>query len=128
MCHDSGLVSAGKLLVSNVMFNFDSLRWVPKHVGFTLSQLSVATNNFDEANVLGEGGFGKVYHGILPIPPYTRIAIKVLRHGGTQGLKEFITEVEVLSRLDHEHLVRWSQLIHGAVLAFGPRKQKDVQN
>ncbi|CAI7906911.1 unnamed protein product [Closterium sp. NIES-53] len=57
----------------------------------------LATENFNEANVLGQGGFGKVYYGVLPVHP---------AQGGEQGDEEFVTELELLSRLEHKHLVK----------------------
>ena len=56
--------------------------------------------------MLGQGGFGKVYRGILPVQPAQVVAVKVLTRGGSQGDEEFKTELELLSRLEHKHLVR----------------------
>lgn len=67
-------------------------------------ELKEATNNFEPASVLGEGGFGRVYKGILS--DGTAVAIKKLTNGGHQGDKEFLVEVEMLSRLHHRNLVR----------------------
>ncbi|CAI5460751.1 unnamed protein product [Closterium sp. Yama58-4] len=69
--------------------------------------LQLATENFNEANVLGQGGFGKVYYGVLPVHPAQVVAVKVLKQGGgEQGDEEFVTELELLSRLEHKHLVK----------------------
>ncbi|KAH7283940.1 hypothetical protein KP509_34G031700 [Ceratopteris richardii] len=69
---------------------------------FTLAELNKATNKFTPENVIGEGGFGRVYCGILD--DGMKVAVKVLTrdHGG----KEFISEVEMLSRLHHRNLVK----------------------
>ncbi|KAL5060702.1 hypothetical protein RYX36_032306 [Vicia faba] len=67
-------------------------------------ELKEATNNFEPASVLGEGGFGKVFKGILS--DGTSVAIKRLTNGGQQGDKEFLAEVEMLSRLHHRNLVK----------------------
>lgn len=67
-------------------------------------ELREATNNFESASVLGEGGFGKVFKGILS--DGTSVAIKRLTNGGQQGDKEFLAEVEMLSRLHHRNLVK----------------------
>ncbi|EES02695.1 hypothetical protein SORBI_3003G114700 [Sorghum bicolor] len=67
-------------------------------------ELKVATNNFEPSSVLGEGGFGRVYKGILS--DGTAVAIKKLTSGGHQGDKEFLVEVEMLSRLHHRNLVK----------------------
>ncbi|KAK9013623.1 hypothetical protein V6N11_041624 [Hibiscus sabdariffa] len=62
-------------------------------------ELKEATNNFAPASILGEGGFGRVFKGVLS--DGTAVAIKRLTSGGTQGDKEFLVEVEMLSRLHH---------------------------
>lgn len=67
-------------------------------------ELKEATNNFEPASILGEGGFGKVYKGVLS--DGTAVAIKRLTSGGQQGDKEFLVEVEMLSRLHHRNLVK----------------------
>lgn len=70
---------------------------------FTYNELAVATDNFSKDNLLGEGGFGRVYKGILPNG--TVVAVKQLTVGGGQGEREFRAEVEVISRVHHRHLV-----------------------
>ncbi|XP_047308824.1 probable receptor-like protein kinase At1g30570 [Impatiens glandulifera] len=70
---------------------------------FTLTEIKSATNNFDESLLLGVGGFGKVYKGELE--EGITVAIKRANPQSEQGLKEFQTEVEMLSRLRHRHLV-----------------------
>lgn len=62
-----------------------------------------ATNGFSEQNLLGEGGFGRVYKGYLP--DGREIAVKQLKIGGGQGEREFKAEVEIISRVHHRHLV-----------------------
>ncbi|CAM6094498.1 unnamed protein product [Calypogeia fissa] len=71
---------------------------------FIYDDLREATNNFDPATLLGEGGFGRVYRGVLK--DGTEVAIKKLSTGGHQGDREFLVEVEMLSRLHHRHLVK----------------------
>ncbi|KAJ7553140.1 hypothetical protein O6H91_06G085300 [Diphasiastrum complanatum] len=71
---------------------------------FFYDELKEATNNFDSANILGEGGFGRVYKGVLK--DGTPVAIKKLTSGGHQGDREFLVEVQMLSRLHHRHLVK----------------------
>ncbi|XP_010545351.1 PREDICTED: receptor-like serine/threonine-protein kinase ALE2 isoform X2 [Tarenaya hassleriana] len=70
---------------------------------FTASEVAKATNNFDESRVLGEGGFGRVYSGDLE--DRTKVAVKVLKRDDQQGSREFLAEVEMLSRLHHRNLV-----------------------
>ncbi|XP_047325349.1 probable receptor-like protein kinase At1g30570 [Impatiens glandulifera] len=70
---------------------------------FTLAEIKAATNNFDEKLILGVGGFGKVYKG--EIEEGFTVAIKRANPQSEQGLKEFQTEIQMLSRLRHKHLV-----------------------
>ncbi|XP_009783681.1 receptor-like serine/threonine-protein kinase ALE2 [Nicotiana tabacum] len=67
-------------------------------------ELKEATNNFAPSSILGEGGFGRVFKGVLS--DGTAVAIKRLTSGGQQGGKEFLVEVEMLSRLHHRNLVK----------------------
>lgn len=69
--------------------------------------LSVATNNFSEANMLGHGGFGPVYKGTLRDGlEEQEIAVKRLSKNSEQGSQEFKNEVLVVSKLQHRNLVR----------------------
>ena len=70
---------------------------------FTYEELFGATNGFSSNNVLGEGGFGCVYKGILVNG--REVAVKQLKVGGGQGEREFQAEVEIISRIHHKHLV-----------------------
>ncbi|XP_055833941.1 probable serine/threonine-protein kinase PBL21 [Solanum dulcamara] len=71
--------------------------------GFTFKELALATQNFREANLIGEGGFGSVYKGRLESGLV--VAIKQLNLDGLQGNQEFIVEVLMLSLLHHKNLV-----------------------
>ncbi|WOH08941.1 hypothetical protein DCAR_0728392 [Daucus carota subsp. sativus] len=70
---------------------------------FTLNDMERATDNFAASRVLGEGGFGLVYGGVLE--DGTKVAVKVLKRDDQQGDREFLSEVEMLSRLHHRNLV-----------------------
>ncbi|XP_052143559.1 receptor-like serine/threonine-protein kinase ALE2 isoform X2 [Oryza glaberrima] len=71
---------------------------------FSLSQLEKATDGFDSKRVLGQGGFGRVYHGTMD--GGDEIAVKLLTREDRSGDREFIAEVEMLSRLHHRNLVK----------------------
>lgn len=70
---------------------------------FSISEIKQATKNFDESNVIGVGGFGKVYKGV--VDGGTKVAIKRSNPSSEQGINEFQTEIEMLSKLRHKHLV-----------------------
>ncbi|KAH0917899.1 hypothetical protein HID58_025559 [Brassica napus] len=73
-------------------------------VCFAWRQLQAATNNFDEANKLGEGGFGSVFKGELS--DGTIIAVKQLSAKSCQGNREFVNEIGMISGLNHPNLVK----------------------
>ncbi|XP_042428682.1 probable serine/threonine-protein kinase PBL17 [Zingiber officinale] len=78
---------------------------------FTHEELRVATKNFRADQILGEGGFGIVYKGIIdenvrPGFMSTQVAVKVLNPDGVQGDKEWLTEVHYLGQLSHPNLVK----------------------
>ncbi|CAO2817290.1 unnamed protein product [Amaranthus hypochondriacus] len=71
---------------------------------FSFNEIRYATNDFDENLVIGVGGFGKVYKGSIDERSIT-VAIKRLDPMSKQGVHEFHTEIKLLSRLRHVHLV-----------------------
>ncbi|XP_050282017.1 probable LRR receptor-like serine/threonine-protein kinase At1g06840 isoform X4 [Quercus robur] len=70
---------------------------------FTYGEMALATNNFNSSSQVGQGGYGMVYKGILA--DGTLVAIKRAQEGSLQGEREFLTEIELLSRLHHRNLV-----------------------
>ncbi|KAI8000156.1 G-type lectin S-receptor-like serine/threonine-protein kinase, partial [Camellia lanceoleosa] len=71
---------------------------------FKFEKLAIATDEFNETNKLGQGGFGPVYKGKLP--DGQEIAVKRLSRSSKQGLEEFMNEVVMISKLQHRNLVR----------------------
>ncbi|XP_006849388.2 phytosulfokine receptor 2 [Amborella trichopoda] len=75
----------------------------PEGMELTINDLLKSTNNFDQANIIGCGGFGLVYKAYLP--DNTKAAIKRLSGDCGQMEREFRAEVEALSRAQHKNLV-----------------------
>ncbi|XP_057748428.1 L-type lectin-domain containing receptor kinase IX.1-like [Arachis stenosperma] len=72
---------------------------------YSFSELAFAADNFKDENKLGQGGFGGVYRGYLKdINSY--VAIKRVSEHSHQGIKEFASEVKIISRLRHRNLVQ----------------------
>lgn len=89
--------SSRKSLLSKLSITLDGVK------SFTFREMAIATENFSSSRLIGRGGYGKVYKGILW--DNTMVAIKRAEEGSLQGEKEFLTEIEILSRLHHRNLV-----------------------
>ncbi|XP_022756616.1 L-type lectin-domain containing receptor kinase I.8-like [Durio zibethinus] len=72
---------------------------------FLYKTLYKATKGFKDKQLLGTGGFGKVYKGTLPFSD-EQIAVKKVSHESNQGMKEFVSEIVCMGRLRHRNLVR----------------------
>ncbi|KAM0871502.1 hypothetical protein ACQ4PT_039346 [Festuca glaucescens] len=70
----------------------------------TLEEVLAATDNFSDSNLLGRGGFGKVYKGNLQ--GGKEVAVKRLSKDSGQGIQEFRNEVVLIAKLQHRNLVR----------------------
>ncbi|XP_031122934.1 cysteine-rich receptor-like protein kinase 2 [Ipomoea triloba] len=73
-------------------------------LNFKYSTLEKATGCFDEANKLGQGGFGTVYKGVLP--DGREIAVKRLFFNNKHRAADFYNEVNIISSVEHKNLVR----------------------
>ncbi|KAI3805839.1 hypothetical protein L1987_21726 [Smallanthus sonchifolius] len=89
--------SSRKSLLSKLSIKMDGVK------SFTFREMATATESFSDSSLVGRGGYGKVYKGILW--DNTTVAIKRAEEGSLQGEKEFLTEIEILSRLHHRNLV-----------------------
>ncbi|KAL2321772.1 hypothetical protein Fmac_026151 [Flemingia macrophylla] len=71
---------------------------------YSYEELSSATGEFGREKLLGSGGFGRVYRGILSNK--TEVAVKCVNHDSKQGLREFMAEISSMGRLQHKNLVQ----------------------
>ncbi|KAL6894169.1 hypothetical protein ACP4OV_008267 [Aristida adscensionis] len=72
---------------------------------FSYKDLFRATEGFESKMLLGVGGFGRVYKGVLP-KSKLEVAVKRVSHDSRQGIKEFVAEVVSIGRLRHRNLVQ----------------------
>ncbi|CAD5317037.1 unnamed protein product [Arabidopsis thaliana] len=79
---------------------------------YSIKDVEDATYGFSDALKIGEGGYGPVYKAVLD---YTSVAIKILKSGITEGLKQFQQEIEVLSSMRHPNMV----ILLGACPEYG---------
>ncbi|GMJ00907.1 hypothetical protein HRI_003759900 [Hibiscus trionum] len=78
---------------------------------FTYEETRLATKEFRPDHIVGEGGFGVVYKGVIdenvrPGFPSTAVAVKELNPDGFQGDREWLAEINYLGQLKHPHLVK----------------------
>ncbi|XP_068637730.1 receptor-like protein kinase HERK 1 [Aristolochia californica] len=88
---------------SNGTFSTTSILDAGGGLRFPLSAILEATDNFDEKWIIGVGGFGNVFKGVLR--DGIEVAVKRGNPSSQQGLREFRTEIEMLSNFRHRHLV-----------------------
>lgn len=68
-------------------------------------ELKKATRGFKDSELLGSGGFGRVYRGTLR-NPRAQVAVKRVSHDSKQGIREFVSEISTIGRLRHRNLVQ----------------------
>ncbi|WRX24281.1 Protein kinase domain - like 10 [Theobroma cacao] len=71
---------------------------------FSYRDLYTATKRFKESELIGVGGFGAVYRGVLP-STRSEVAVRRIARNSVQGMREFVAEIQSLGRLRHKHLV-----------------------
>ncbi|XP_027164333.1 L-type lectin-domain containing receptor kinase IV.1-like [Coffea eugenioides] len=71
---------------------------------FKYKDLYIATKGFREKELLGEGGFGRVFKGVMPTNK-VEVAVKKVSHQARQGMREFVAEIVSIGRLSHRNLV-----------------------
>lgn len=98
------LAVGSKSLSRSLSFGSGMLSFTGSAKNFSLHDIKRATDGFDTSRVLGEGGFGVVYRGIFD--DGEQVAVKVLKRDKRHGIHEFLSEVEMLSRLHHKNLVK----------------------
>ncbi|RDX94960.1 Lectin-domain containing receptor kinase VI.3, partial [Mucuna pruriens] len=87
---------------------------------FRYRDLHIATKGFTESQLIGVGGFGCVYKGVLPSTG-TEVAVKRIMRSPMQGMREFAAEIESLGRLRHKNLVNlqgWCKHKNDLVLIY----------
>ncbi|KAJ1439860.1 Serine-threonine/tyrosine-protein kinase, catalytic domain [Sesbania bispinosa] len=100
----AGSLVGGVLASASSSFRSSIAAYTGSAKTFSMNEIEKATDNFHPSRILGEGGFGLVYSGSLE--DGTKVAVKVLKREDHHGDREFLSEVEMLSRLHHRNLVK----------------------
>ncbi|CAI0539775.1 unnamed protein product [Linum tenue] len=112
--------SSRDLSESVAFYDFLSQRRANDLHVFSFAELKLATKGFNRSLLVGEGGFGCVYRGVVRVPcvgddddgeaELMDVAIKQLNRHGFQGHKEWINEVNFLGVVDHPNLVKLARV------------------
>ncbi|KAK9948195.1 hypothetical protein M0R45_003782 [Rubus argutus] len=73
---------------------------------FSFRELKKATNNFNDKQKLGQGGFGVVYRGLLVKENNLEVAVKKFSREKVKSKDDFLAELTIINRLRHKHLVQ----------------------
>lgn len=88
----------------NILGALKLLPGTPREFGFRA--LKKATGNFDQKNRLGQGGYGVVFRGVLPTESAEVAVKKFTREDNVKSKYDFLSELTIINRLRHRHLVK----------------------
>ncbi|KAJ1291172.1 hypothetical protein BS78_02G297600 [Paspalum vaginatum] len=88
---------------------------------FSYSELYIGTNGFSDKEVLGSGGFGRVYRAVLPSDG-TTVAVKCVASHGDRFERSFLAELAAVARLRHRNLVR----LRGWCVHGGEKQEQEL--
>ncbi|KAL3827894.1 hypothetical protein ACJIZ3_016696 [Penstemon smallii] len=101
---------------SNVSSGLDSISASTRLIRFTFDEIKLSTKNFSRENMIGKGGYGNVYKGVLP--DGSEVALKRFKNCSAAGDASFTHEVEVIASVRHVNLVA----LRGYCTATTPRE------
>ncbi|XP_057460755.1 probable LRR receptor-like serine/threonine-protein kinase RKF3 [Actinidia eriantha] len=101
---------------SSLASGLESISGSTSLVRFTIDEIREATKNFSRDNIIGMGGYGNVYKGVLP--DGSEVALKRFKNCSLAGDASFAHEVEVIASVRHVNLVA----LRGYCTATTPRE------
>jgi interleukin-1 receptor-associated kinase 1 len=108
LCGLMCLIGYRRHVISKAVRRKSSMRFETLGLGprnFTYKQLNVATKNFSDSELLGRGGMGSVYRGVLR-PENVVVAVKRIRDESKKGEQGFLAEATSISQIRHRNLVQ----------------------
>jgi len=108
LCGLMCLIGYRRHVISKAVRRKSSMRFETLGLGprnFTYKQLNVATRNFSDSELLGRGGMGSVYRGVLR-PENVVVAVKRIRDESKKGEQGFLAEATSISQIRHRNLVQ----------------------
>ncbi|OVA04408.1 Protein kinase domain [Macleaya cordata] len=90
-------------IVTRTFSGLESIGASTTLVRYTFDEIKRATRNFSRENIIGRGGYGNVYKGILPNG--SEVALKRFKNCSAAGDASFAHEVEVIASVRHVNLV-----------------------